>query len=215
MAILSSSITHEIRSYLAAVNLDIHHQLSEEGLRRVREKISAADYVIGNLQQQIRGVVNNRIDTKDFKRCSIIKNIEETLAQYPFNTAERPLVALESSRDFEYRGDSMLTKHILFNLIRNALRAISNADKGEITIRLESGGRFNRLLFIDTGTGVKKEFLSKMFELFESQSVAQGGAGVGLAFCRLIMQSYGGDIICDSVEGEYTRFILSFPKIIE
>jgi len=215
MAILSSSITHEIRNHLAAVNLDIHHQLSEEGLKRIREKISAADYVIGNLQQQIRGLVSNRIDTRDFKRCSIIKKIRETLEQYPFKTVEQSLISVELARDFEYMGDPILTKHILFNLIRNALRAISNAGKGKITIRLETGKKINRLIFIDTALGVKQEFLPNMFELFESQSAAQGGTGVGLAFCRLIMQSYGGDIVCDSVEGEYTEFRLSFPNIGE
>jgi signal transduction histidine kinase len=216
MAILSSSITHEIRNYLAAININIHANLSEDELRKIKEKISAADYVIGNLQQQIRGVVaTNKIDTKDFKRCSIIKNIEETLEQYPFKTEERLLVTVEAIKDFEHMGDPILTKHILFNLIKNALRAISNADKGKIIIKLESGVKFNKLLFIDTATGVKKEFLSKMFDLFESQSTTQGGTGVGLSFCKLIMESYDGDIVCDSAKGEYTEFKLSFPCIIE
>ena len=38
------------------------------------------------------------------------------------------------------------------------------------------------------------------------------GTGVGLAFCKTIMISYGGDIICNSIEGEYTEFVLSFSS---
>lgn len=121
------------------------------------------------------------------------------------------MITLDIVKDFEYEGISVLTSHILYNLLKNALRAIVNADKGTIKIKLESGVRFNKLIFRDTATGIAKEFLPKMFKLFESQTTAEGGTGVGLAFCKTIMQSYGGDIVCGSVEGEYTEFILTFP----
>jgi signal transduction histidine kinase len=124
---------------------------------------------------------------------------------------ERELVMLGIERDFEYIGDPILTNHILFNLVKNALRAIANAGRGTITITLKPDVKYNRLTFRDTAAGIAKEFLPKMFKLFESQSTAQGGTGIGLAFCKLIMQSYGGDIVCDSVEGEYTEFTLTFP----
>ena len=110
-------------------------------------------------------------------------------------------------------GNPALTSHVLFNLIKNALRAIINAEKGKITIKLESGVKCNNLVFRDTATGIAKEFLPKMFILFESQMTAQGGTGIGLAYCKTIMKSYGGDITCDSVEGKYTEFVLSFPCI--
>ena len=38
------------------------------------------------------------------------------------------------------------------------------------------------------------------------------GSGLGLSFCKLSMQLIGGDIVCDSIEGSYTEFILQFPK---
>ena len=52
-----------------------------------------------------------------------------------------------------------------------------------------------------------------MFKLFESQMTTQGGTGIGLAYYKEIMSSYGGDIACDSVEGEFTEFVLNFPCI--
>ena len=39
------------------------------------------------------------------------------------------------------------------------------------------------------------------------------GTGLGLAYCKMIMQGYGGDITCESKLGKYTRFALSFPKV--
>jgi signal transduction histidine kinase len=212
IAILASSIVHELKNYLAAIN--ICTELSENKLRDIKKTVSNANYVIGNLQQQIKGVVTNKLNTKDFRRCSIAKDIEETLEQYPFKAEERQLITVENSIDFEYKGNSMLTKHIFYNLIKNALRAIANAGKGNISIRLESGVNFNKLIFRDTAMGIAKEFLPKMFKLFESQSTSQGGIGVGLAFCKLIMQAYDGDIVCDSVEGKYTEFTLTFPCLL-
>ena len=211
IATLSSSIAHELKNYLAAIN--ICAELSEGKLRDIRGKIKAAGYLISNLQLQIKGVVAGKPSKEGFIPCSIIKNINEALEQYPFEAGERELVTLERSKDFEYRGNPALTNHIFYNLIKNSLHAIQNADKGIITIKLETGVKFNKVIFKDTAAGITKEFLPKIFELFESSKTAQGGMGVGLAFCKTIMTSYGGDIICNSVEGEYTEFVLSFPLI--
>jgi signal transduction histidine kinase len=208
---LSSSLAHEVKNYLAAIN--ICAELSEKQLSNIRKKVKAADYLVNNLQLQIKGVIAGTPKTKDFKQYSIAKNIEEALEQYPFKTGERELITLDIERDFEYVGNPLLTSHVLYNLIKNALRAIANADKGKITIKLEFGVKSNKLIFKDTATGIAKEFLPKMFKLFESQMTAQGGTGVGLAYCKEIMNSYGGDITCDSAEGEYTEFVLNFPHL--
>jgi len=209
VATLASSIAHEIKNYLAAIS--ICAELSERQLSNIRGSVKAADYLIGNLQLQIKGIIAGKPDTRDFKRYSMVRNVKEALEQYPFKEGERELITLDLKQDFEYLGNSILTNHILFNLIKNTLKAIENAGKGTITIKLKPGVKYNKLIFRDTAIGIAKEFLPKMFTLFESQSTARGGTGVGLAFCKLIMQSYGGDIVCDSLEGKYTKFILSFP----
>ena len=210
---LASSIAHETKNCLAAISICV--ELSEIQLSNIRERIKAANYLIGNLQLQIKGIIADKPNEKDFKQYSMVKNIEEALEHYPFKKGERELITLDIEQDFEYLGNPVLTNHILFNLIKNALRAISNASRGTITIALKPAERCNnnKLIFRDTATGISKDFLPKMFKLFESQSIAQGGTGVGLAFCKLIMQSYGGDIVCNSVKGKYTEFVLSFPKV--
>ena len=212
LATLSSSIAHELKNYLAAIN--ICAELSEGKLRDIRKKVKTADYLIDNLQLQIKGVVTGKPSKEGFKMCSIAENIKDTLEQYPFKEGERELITIETAKDFKYEGNHSLTIHILYNLIRNSMRAIVNADKGKITIRTESGGKFNRLIFRDTAPGISKDFLPNVFKLFESQMINQDGTGVGLAYCKEIMQSYGGNITCASVEGEYTKFVLSFPSLL-
>jgi two-component system, CAI-1 autoinducer sensor kinase/phosphatase CqsS len=211
IATLSGSIAHELKNYLMAIN--ICAELSEGKLKNIRERVKAANYLITNLQLQIKGIIAGEPETRDFRRYSIIKNIEEALKQYPCETSERKLITVKAIRDFKYSGNPTLTNHILYNLIKNSLRAIKNAGKGKIIITLEPDIKFNKLIFKDTATGISKKFLPKMFQLFASQMVSQGGTGIGLAFCKMIMESYGGDITCDSIEGKYTVFTLKFPRV--
>ena len=111
---LSSSLAHEVKNYLAAIN--ICAELSEKQLGNIRKKIKAADYLVNNLQLQIKGVIAGTPEIKDFKQYSIAKNIEEALEQYPFKTGERELITLDIERDFEYVGSPLLTSHVLYNL---------------------------------------------------------------------------------------------------
>lgn len=223
---LSSSIAHELKNYLMGINIcaelsdnrlkDISNfclELSEKRLKNIRQRVKAASYLISNLLLQMKNIVAGKPSAEDFKQYSMVKNIQEALEQYPFDVGTRELVTVEATTDFDYIGNPTLTNHILYNLIKNSLYAIKNAEKGNITIKLEQGKEFNKLMFRDTATGIPKEFLPNLFKLFESQMTKQGGTGIGLAFCKLIMQSYGGDISCDSTRGRYAEFILSFPSI--
>lgn len=209
--VLLSSITHEIGNYLAVISLNA--ESSEKELKTIRETVKNAGYLINNLQLQIKGMISGEVNKEGFKRYSMLKNIEEALEYYPFGSGDWELVNLDTSKDFEYIGDPALTNHILYNLIKNAIRAIKNSGKGLVAIKLEGGTGLNRLVFRDTASGIPKKFLPKMFELFESGMRAQGGTGIGLAYCKQIMTFYGGDITCKSTEGEYTEFVLSFPRI--
>jgi len=208
--VLVSSITHEMRNYLTTIK--ISSETLEEMVKKSLRAVNAASYFMANMQLQIKCLFADKPVTEGFRRYSIAKNVKEVIEDYPFVAYEKELVIVEKG-DFKYIGDPLLTNNILSNLIKNSLRAIKNADKGNITIKFKTGVEYNELIFRDTATGIPAEFLPKMFRLYESLMIAQGGSGTALAFCKMIMQSYGGDITCDSVEGEYTEFVLKFPVI--
>jgi signal transduction histidine kinase len=102
--------------------------------------------------------------------------------------------------------------HVLFNLIKNALRHIAQAKKGEITMRIEASPR-HRLIVRDSGGGIAPDVLPHIFERFYTADGNGGvlGTGIGLAFCRDVMTSFGGTIDCISVHGEFSQFELTFP----
>lgn len=206
---LSSSIAHELNNYFATIS--IYTNLSENKPEIINKAVKSASYLVKSLQLYIKEIVSGNPRKDRYKLSSITKNIEEALENYPFSSREKKLVTIESSKDFQYIGEPILTYHILYNLIKNSLYAINKANKGNITIKLNLGKKLNQLILRDTATGITKEFLPYIFTPFASQT--PGGSGIGLAFCKNIMLSYGGDITCKSAEDQYTEMILSFPLV--
>ncbi len=158
----------------------------------------------------------------DLEDCSIRQCVEEALMRYPFSSEDhRSLihwdpdseakVKIDFVSDFEFKGTSLLMNHILFNLLKNALHFIDDAGKGEIFISLKEDELENILIFRDTAKGIPEKDLSCIFERFFSKTLH--GTGIGLAFCKQVMHSFGGRISCHSIEGEFAEFVLRFPKI--
>ena len=83
--------------------------------------------------------------------------------------------------------------------------------QGKITIWLESDSKKNKLHFKDNGSGISPKIIRFIFNRFFSKTTH--GTGIGLTFCKLVMQEFGGNITCYSEEGKFTQFILDFPHI--
>jgi two-component system response regulator PhcR len=138
--------------------------------------------------------------------------IEEALSSYPFRPGERERVRVQG-QDFALRGAPTLVLHVLYNLLKNALDAVSDAGRGDVVLTMEAGSDWNRLAVTDTGTGIPLAAQPRVFEEFFSLKGSARGAGMGLPFCRRVMTGLGGEIACCSIEGEYTRMELRFPRL--
>ncbi len=112
-----------------------------------------------------------------------------------------------------------LVKSLLYNLIDNASKAIES--EGVITLKLEQTDSGCLLQVTDNGRGMEKDQLSKITEAFyrvdKARSRAQGGAGLGLALCKKIVELHHGEIRFDSVPGQGTivRVILGGEEVAE
>lgn len=152
------------------------------------------------------------IDPGTFHRCSMLGCIEEALESYPFQPRERHRVRMSCRADFEFLGSRDLMTYVLFNLLKNALFAIRAQGNGDIHIRIGLANAPRTVLVKDTGSGIRPEDMPRIFESFFSTKRLQG-VGLGLPFCRRVMQAFGGSISCESVEGRYTSFYLAFPAL--
>lgn len=146
------------------------------------------------------------------EHVSVSRVVEEALGGYPFNVRERDLLRVEGG-DFQLSGSATLLIHVLQNLIKNALDAVLAAGKGGVHLTVEPGPDWNRLAVTDTGVGIAPEVMPRIFDEFFSLKGPGRGTGMGLPFCRRVMMELGGEIVCQSVLGEYTRVELCFPPL--
>ena len=122
MMTIASSIAHELRNYMMGISIctelsenrlndicNICTEISGKELKNIRQRVKTAGYLISNLQLQMKSIITGKSSNEDFKRYSMIKNIQEALEQYPFDMGERELVTVEAPQDFDYVGNSILT----------------------------------------------------------------------------------------------------------
>ncbi len=98
---------------------------------------------------------------------------------------------------------------VLLNLLINALHAMPNG--GTLRIGLEKGDGQVKLIVADTGHGMDKEHLSKIFIPFLTTKEVGKGTGLGLTVVHGIVQEHGGSIAVESEPGRGTTFTISLP----
>ncbi len=149
--------------------------------------------------------------------CSMSQCIESALDRYPFvSDEERNLVTWNRSVDFNFLGSDALTIHLLFNFLKNALHAIARARKGAIDIWLVTHPSQNEMHFRDSGPGIPATVLPRVFTRFYSWSgsaESEVGTGVGLAFCKSVVECFGGSITCRSELNNFTEFVVVLPVL--
>ncbi|MEM7346322.1 MAG: ATP-binding protein [Chloroflexota bacterium] len=119
--------------------------------------------------------------------------------------ADLPLIPLDSAR----------IKQVLHNLINNSLR--HTPDDGSVTIAVEPDVDTVLIKVIDTGEGIPPEHLPQIFDRFYRTDLARtrdrGGAGLGLAIARAIVEVHGGQmsVVSEGIPGKGSTFMMRLP----
>ncbi len=105
-------------------------------------------------------------------------------------------------------GDPDRLQQVVWNLVSNAIK-FTPAD-GHVQVRLERTNSHVDLVVSDTGVGIDPDFLPFVFDRFrqaeQSLSRTHGGAGLGLAIVRHLVEAHGGAIWAESERGRGTTF---------
>jgi signal transduction histidine kinase len=106
-------------------------------------------------------------------------------------------------------------QQVLLNMIVNARQAMSDGGMLYLTIRESEDGAMGEIVVRDTGAGIPAKTLRKIFEPFfttkKSDANGQGGTGLGLSFCRDVIESHKGRLRVESTIGKGTTFTLRLP----
>ena len=222
---LSVGVAHEINNPLAIINESVgwmrlilkRDELAEmprkedfeKALGKIEKGVDRARRITHQLLETVRksNSVFTRVDLKE-----LAKEAVELLGQETKNRDIQFFYEMEESACTIW-SDPYQVRQVLINLLTNAAHAIDTG--GEITIILKADLDDIILTVRDTGTGIPKENLAKIFEPFFSTKSPGQGTGLGLFVTRSIINKLGGRIEVKSRLGHGTSFNITLPKYYE
>ncbi|WP_124068199.1 HAMP domain-containing sensor histidine kinase [Clostridium sp. E02] len=216
-----ANISHDFRSPLTSIKgyleaiLDgtISSDMSDKYLKRV---ISETE----RLNKLTQGMLTlNSLDCKGYlnrTNFDINRVIKDTAASFEGTCSEKGItfeVTFSDTIQMVY-ADLGKIQQVLYNIIDNAIK-FSPEDS---TIYIQASLKYEKIFVSikDTGIGIPKDSLKKIWERFYKTDLSRGkdkkGTGLGLAIVREIIQSHGENIDVISTEEVGTEFIFSLPK---
>jgi len=205
---LAAGIAHEIRNPLASISGSIKMLSSispfNDDQRALVDIITRESTRLNSIISDF--LVYSREKSYKLSRMDLVPLIEDALLLLE-NRAHSP--ELKVVREYSVAeafaaidGDRM--KQVFWNLLENAVRAMDS--KGTITVSIKALGDFWRVGIRDTGPGIPRNMMDKIFEPFQSQF--EGGTGLGLAIVYQIAQAHGAKVYAHSVPGSGAEFVL-------
>jgi signal transduction histidine kinase len=217
LTLLAAGVAHEIGNPLNA--LTIHLQLLERELDAMpheqreplkdlvqvsRREVERLDQIIDQFLRAIRPT------QPGLERASLRGLLNDTLEFLKHEVADRDiLVEIEDPGDVPHAFvDKNQIKQAFFNIIRNAIQAMSKG--GLLKITLAGSDRFVSVSFKDTGPGIPHDELGSIFEPY--YTTKSNGTGLGLMIVQRIVRDHGGELEVHTEPGAGTTFTLFLPR---
>lgn len=182
---------------------------SVESLKVIQEEVEYANTLIDML---LLNTKDSLLPDNVGEQNNASEIVAESVRRYPFsNSRERESVFTEIIDDFAIKGERLLIVHVVFNLLKNAVLYMQRRPNGQTHIRVLVEGKRGVIEVTDTGPGIPRMIRKRIFERFFTTLESGRGTGIGLSFCKMVMEGLGGEITVDSTEGEFTTFRLLFP----
>jgi len=206
---MAGSVGHELRNPLGVISNAAYYlkmTLSETD-EITREYLEIISSEVSNSEKIISDLLNlSRTKPAEREKVNVPELISQVLEKQPILQGIE--VRREISPHLPYLYvDPRQIEEVLINLIINAYQAMPQG--GVLTIKAQEKEDKVLILITDTGVGISKENLSKLFEpLFTTKA---RGIGLGLCVSRNLTEVNGGEIKVKSKEGEGTTFTLILP----
>jgi signal transduction histidine kinase len=192
----------------------LHEELEED------ELFESLSLLMGNIHEGVNRTTKivadlrtfSRADEQGFKDVDLNQSIESTITflnkDYQDNVeiirdyGELPLIPCRPDR----------INQVFLNIMNNALQAMSPKG-GTLTIKTFTTDSQAHIRFSDTGVGISKEVLPKIFDPFYTSKDIGEGSGIGLTISYKIIQQHDGHIEVSSDEGKGSSFEVILPTI--
>ena len=225
-----SNMSHEIRTPMnAIIGLDSLALRAPELPEETREYLEK----IGGSARHLLGLINDILDMSRIESGHMVLRKEEFSFRGMLEQINTMVMSQCGEKGLKYEckliggvsdnyiGDDMKLKQVLINILSNAVKFTEAP--GSVTLTVERTATFadqSTIKFVvkDTGVGMSKEFLPKVFESFTQENGGRsnkyGSTGLGMAIAKNIVELMNGTISVDSEKGVGTEFtvVLTFKN---
>jgi signal transduction histidine kinase len=215
---LAAGVAHELGNPLNS--LTIHLQLIERKLKKLAlaqegQQLSESLKVCQGEVERLDGIITHFLEAvrpqkPELNELDLVGLIDEVLHVQEAELRDRKLdvnVEVDASLP-AILGDRGQIKQVFFNLIKNAMEAMHAGGKLRVVTRRDDD--YVYVQFIDTGSGISDEDLSRVFQAY--YTTKQEGHGLGMMIVQRIMREHGGHISLESRKDLGTAITLQFPQ---
>jgi signal transduction histidine kinase/CheY-like chemotaxis protein len=217
---LMTTVSHDIKTPLQSLLGYSEKLLASESQVKNRDSLIKMKSATNYIQQLVSGLLDYVRMEKG--KVSIMETtfeinelIEETAQNIADLNQEKPIelcYKIDTTEGFTYYGDYNKLRQILYNLIGNAFKFTS---EGSVTIQTVISEKNLEISIEDTGIGISKDAIEKIFKPF-TQANSQietlyGGTGLGLSICNRLIQLLDGKIILESEQNKGSKFQIFLP----
>lgn len=216
--------SHELRTPLTIIKTNVS-LLRENELETIQSQKKWINYIdsqasrMSTLINEMLSLANLDANRKKEERINInlSKMLSDTLLVFEVVIFEKGLILEEDIvNDIFINGEKDQIKKLISILMDNAIKYTN--DNGKILVSLKAERNKAKLIIKNTGEGIKKEHLEKIFERFyrvdDSRDRGTGGYGLGLSIAKAIVDDHKGKIHAESIINNETSFIVELPLII-
>jgi signal transduction histidine kinase len=218
---LTHSMIHDLRNPLAIVALSLDllktqliPKLDKEQLLTFENAEQSTQHIV-DLVKSILDI--NRLESGQMplkREKVLLQKIASDALKTPILIARKKRVLLQeniASNILPVMIDEDLMRRVLQNLLDNAVKFSVTGGVVKILAGYNPGKQEIVVSVSDTGPGMDPMVKNRLFEKFFTGNVKDGGSGLGLAFCRLVVQAHGGQIWVEKTGEAGTTISLSIP----
>ena len=206
----AAMLAHEIKNPITAVNVALRavaHQLGEDH-RTVLEDLSAR---MQRLEQVMRRTLSftRPLDLRPVQvdgRALLEDVLRELRPEFVLQGTQ---VTCEGAAALPFQGDAQLLREVVTNLVKNALEAVERSGRVALSAHACPGGLI--LAVEDNGPGIPDTLRASLFRPFVTTK--RKGTGLGLAFCRKVIEEHGGRIRVTTGALGGARFEIELPQV--
>lgn len=218
LGILTAGVAHELNNPLNNISTSIQivlEELEEDNIEFKRNRLLEVEKEVERARDIVRALLEfSREKSLSFKRVQFKNLVENAIVFIKGQLPSGISINMEVPEDIEVNLDPKRIRQVLINLISNSLQAMTKG--GVLTIKawesIEDDAKMLYLQVQDTGHGISKQDVSKIFDPFFTKRDVGKGSGLGLSISHSIIEQHGGSIEVESVPEKGSKFTVILPS---